>query len=160
MSVNGRLLHSGHAWIELKRLHMSRIGSWLVFQFPRRSVSPRVNPFLFFKSSVVISSSTFNDVLSLSLSFSPRDERRVVGFDPARPWTWASKPSTETWKRLVELFMKRAWHGERKIEGGEAVSICPGRVYYFPSSREHVAPMWRIRLNIENKRWSRSQLNL
>lgn len=68
MSVNGRLLHSGHAWIELKRLHMSRIGSWLVFQFPRRSVSPRVNPFLFFKSSVVISSSTFNDVLSLSLS--------------------------------------------------------------------------------------------
>lgn len=66
MSVNGRLLHSGHAWIELKRLHMSRIGSWLVFQFPRRPVSPRVNPFLFFKSSVVISSSTFNDVLSLS----------------------------------------------------------------------------------------------
>lgn len=117
--------HSGHAWIELKRLRMSRIGSWLVFQFPRRAVSRGLQPVSFSLNRPPCCDFIleFNHVLSFFLPFF-LDERRRILERRRLESRWISdrelersKPSTETWKHLVELFMRQA-ECARKIETG------------------------------------------
>lgn len=102
--------------------------------------------------------------LSFFLLPSIKGFSRVVGFHPVRPWTWASKPSTETWKHLVELFMKRAWHGERSVRGKSReakrfrfVVVAYITFLLFENVVHGTVVDRRIGLNIENKRCSRFQ---
>lgn len=132
--------HSGHAWIELKRLRMSRIGSWLVFQFPRRAVSRGLQPVSFSLNRPPCCDFIleFNHVLSFFLSFSMKGEGssrgdgwRVVGFPTVNLSVRNRVP------KRGNTSLNYLW-GNRNVRGKsrQAVSICDDRVYYFSSFPE------------------------